>query len=155
MSKTQKQSIQEYLSQLFAHLGSQGAEIAISEEDNFIQIQINVSDEESGILIGYHGETIASLQRLLAVTFYHDLQDKKIILNVNNYKQKREELVKKMALNMANQALETMSSVVLPYLPSNERLIVHTSLKELEGVSTASQGEGDQRRLVITPIISS
>lgn len=144
-------AIKEYVEQLCAHLGVQKVEIAVEDEDQFVRVQLDVAEEESGMLIGYHGETIACMQRIITASFFDELKEKKLLLNINNYKQKREETVSMLAQNMADQVLQTGKAVTLPFLPANERLIVHTTLKQVEGVQTVSEGEGDQRRLVIRP----
>jgi|GEM_PF-435964 len=141
----------DFITRMLAHLGVENSQVEMTEDDQYIQIQIKVSEEESGLLIGYHGETLASLQRLTQLS-QRESTEKKILLNINDYKQHREEQLKEMTIRIAERVLETKQSYVFPFLPANERLVVHSALAEmadfaeLESIST---GEGSGRRLEI------
>lgn len=144
-------NITDFITRLLAHLGVEDSQVEILEEEKYIQVQIKVAEEDSGLLIGYHGETLAALQRLTQLS-QRESTDKKIVINVNDYKQHREEQLKEMTERIAQRVLETRQSYLFPFLPANERLIVHSALAEmpefaeLESVST---GEGSNRRLEI------
>ncbi|MEO8581578.1 MAG: R3H domain-containing nucleic acid-binding protein [Patescibacteria group bacterium] len=144
------QDITTYTQDLLAHMGVTEAEVAVLEEDENVVVQISVSDQESGMLIGHHGETIAALQRMMNISFRDKAEEKRIVVNVNDYKQKREEVLKNMAHRFAERAIESNVPQYLPFLPANERLIVHVELKDHPEVVTQSEGEGLQRRLVIS-----
>ena len=145
------QQITEYVQDLLSHMGVSGAEVTMEENGEDIFVNIGVSEQESGMLIGHHGETIGALQRMLNIAFREKTEDKRIIVNINDYKQKREEVLKNMANRFAERAIESGQPQYLPFLPANERLIVHVELKDHPEVTTQSEGEGMQRRLVITP----
>ncbi len=144
-------NINDFMTRLLAHLGVEDSEVQVEEDDQYINVQIKVSEEESGLLIGYHGETLAALQRLAQLS-QRDSTEKKILININDYKQHREEQLKEMTIRIAERVLETRQSYVFPFLPANERLVVHSTLAEmpefaeLESIST---GEGSGRRLEI------
>lgn len=145
------QQITSYTQDLLAHMGVTGAEVSVTEEDQNVIVQISVSDQDSGMLIGHHGETIGALQKMMNISFRDVADDKRIVVNINDYKQKREEVLKNMAHRFAERALESGNPQYLPFLPANERLVVHVELKEHPEVETHSEGEGLQRRLVISP----
>jgi len=144
-------NITDFMTRLLAHLGVEDSQVEVAEDDQYINVQIKVSEEESGLLIGYHGETLAALQRLAQLS-QRDSTEKKILININDYKQHREEQLKEMTVRIAERVLETRQSYVFPFLPANERLVVHSTLaempefSELESIST---GEGSGRRLEI------
>ncbi len=144
-------NVTDFITRMLAHLGVEDSQVEVTEEDQYIQVQIRVSEEESGLLIGYHGETLAALQRLTQLS-QREATEKKIVLNINDYKQHREEQLKEMTIRIAERVLDTKQSYVFPFLPANERLVVHSALAEmpefaeLESIST---GEGSGRRLEI------
>ena len=144
------QQLTDYTQDLLAHMGVSGATVEIEETDDSYQINIAVSDQESGMLIGHHGETISALQRMLNVSFRDKLSDKRVIVNINDYKQKREEVLRNMADRYAQRAIESGRPQVLPFLSASERLVIHVTLKDHPEVMTESEGEGQQRRVVVS-----
>ncbi|PIS08882.1 hypothetical protein COT75_04315 [Candidatus Beckwithbacteria bacterium CG10_big_fil_rev_8_21_14_0_10_34_10] len=121
--------------------------IIMGDEGN---IRINVDSPEAGILIGNYGETISSIQLVLSLMLYKKLGEwQKIVLNVGDYLEKREENLKKIALNTAKRVKFSQEEVVLTYLNSAERRIIHLVLADNPDVLTESIGEGRDRRLVI------
>lgn len=134
-------------------LGFANANISIErDEENRLNVQVDVPPEESGMLIGFHGETLASLQLLLSQIIYKKLGEwRTVILNVGDYRQKRQLSLESMALNAAQRVKLTGQAVMLPYLSSSERRLIHLSLSQDPQVETFSQGEGRDRRLVISP----
>lgn len=147
------QIITDYAQDLLAHMGIADAQVTVNENDDSIVVQIAVSDQESGMLIGHHGETISALQRMLNISFREKVGEKRVVVNINDYKEQREEVLKNMARRFADRALESGSDQVLPFLPANERLIIHMELKNNDQVETHSEGEGAQRRLIVSPKI--
>ncbi len=145
------QDILSYVQDLLSHMGVSDAQTSAEENDGTITIQINVSDEESGMLIGHHGETISALQRMVTVSFRDTLEEKRVVVNVNDYKEKRDDVLKNMANRFAQRVIESGNPQYLPYLPANERLVIHMTLKDHPQVETHSEGEGLQRRLYISP----
>lgn len=143
--------IQDYLERLLEHAGVTDVQLNVEEDDEQMSIQVDVPQDDVGVLIGYHGETIAAFQRILRIV-YRDEISKRLVLNINDYREKREEKIADLARNYAEKALETSQEQVLPYLPANERFLVHSLIGDNEDYSTletASQGQGRDRRLVI------
>jgi spoIIIJ-associated protein len=142
---------QDLIQRLFAHMGVDTVSVEV-EEGELMTVQINVSEEDSGLLIGYHGETLASLQRIIQLMLKDTLGEKKVVVNVNDYKQRREAQLHELTEKIAQRVLETGKSYMFSFMPANERLIVHQALSqnaefsELESIST---GEGNSRRLEI------
>lgn len=150
--KKEIKEIENITKNLLNKMGFDSIKIEIEvDEDERIQINIQVSPEESGLLIGYRGETISALQMILGQLIKSKLSSwKKIIVNIGDYREKRREALKLMAQNSAKRARELNSSVTLPYLNASERRIIHLILSSDKDIETHSEGEGRQRRLVIS-----
>lgn len=144
-------TIEEYLSRLLAHTGVEKYEVVVTENEDRVEAQINVDESDVGILIGYHGETLAALQRMVRLVFKDEISTR-FMLNINDYKERREEKLREMTLNIAQKVLEVGEDYVFPYLPANERFFIHSELSthpEFEALESVSEGEGLNRRLVI------
>jgi len=128
---------------------SMKAEINIRDENN--EIRIDLIGPNMGLLIGYRGETLDSLQYLvsLVVNKSHDEEYKRVILDTENYRAKREETLKRLASKIAYKV--RVSGRVLKLEPMNpyERRIIHSTLQTDSYVYTFSEGEEPYRRVVV------
>ena len=143
-------TIQDYLEQALAHMGCENAEITIEEDEQTIKATIRVPEEDSGMFIGRRGETLTGLQRIVATTFRDQLGEKRISVDINEYKVRRGDAVQQMALEVAEWVKESGKPETLPQLSPEERRLVHMALKDA-GVVTQSEGEGIERRLTVFP----
>ena len=141
---------------ILAHMGVQaGIEVHPAEGDEPLVLNIRGADERSAsalsVLIGRRGETLAALQLLLhlVISRQADTRDR-VIVDVEGYRQRREENLRSMAQRIAEQVRASGRAVMLEAMPPNERRIVHMALAEYEDISTESEGEGDQRRVVVS-----
>jgi spoIIIJ-associated protein len=125
------------------------AEITIKEEGSIIKISLTGPD--MGILIGYRGETLDSLQYLisLVVNKGHDTEYKRVILDTENYRLKREETLKRLARRIADKVRKIERAVKLEPMNPYERRIIHSALQDDVLVSTYSEGEEPFRRVVV------
>ncbi len=125
------------------------AEIHIKEEDN--EVKINLIGPNMGILIGYRGETLDSLQYLvsLIVNKNHDEAYKRVILDTSNYRFNRQETLKKLACKMADKVRVSGKTLKLEPMNPYERRIIHSTLQNNEYVATQSEGDEPYRRVVI------
>lgn len=124
----------------------------IQAERGRTTIQLDVAGDDVGLIIGRHGETLASLQFLLNVCLGKDLpRDTRVVVDIEHYRDRREELLRSIALRAADRARSERRSVTLQPMPPNERRIVHVTLQSNPYVSTESTGEGAERRVVISP----
>lgn len=125
------------------------AEVEIREED---PITLNVLGEDLGILIGRRGETLSAVQFVL-----NQMLNQKtgewlgVVVDAEDYRLRREDQLKGLARRMADRARYYRQAVTLDPMPPHERRIVHMALAEHGQVETHSIGEGDDRRVVITP----
>ena len=128
---------------------SMKAEIKLKDENN--EIRIDLIGPNMGLLIGYRGETLDSLQYLvsLVVNKSHDEEYKRVILDTENYRAKREETLKRLASKIAYKV--RVSGRVLKLEPMNpyERRIIHSTLQNDSYIYTFSEGEEPYRRVVV------
>jgi spoIIIJ-associated protein len=113
---------------------------------------LNLTGEDMGGLIGRRGQTLDALQYLLRLMFARQTKSKiPLMLDIEGYKQRRFEDLKTLALNVADQVKAKRSSVRLEPMPPFERRIVHMALANDPDVETESIGEGEARKVVISP----
>ncbi|MDP3888502.1 MAG: R3H domain-containing nucleic acid-binding protein [bacterium] len=151
--KTTKQikTIKDTAKELLKFLGFEGP-IEVSEDKENEAHLVQIETDNPGILIGYHGEAISALQVILGIMVHKKLDEwLRVVVNVGDYRQKREETLNRMALNAAQKAHFSGQPVVLDSLTASERRIVHMALSENSDVETYSEGEGRERKLVIKP----
>lgn len=142
-------SIKEQSEQLLSLIGIQ-AEVSVELSEEVYFVQLNTQD--TGVLIGYHGQNMASLQTILSqLIFKKHGEWVKLSININDYWQKRQEQLEMIAKNASNEVVVSKSSYTLPYLNAKERRHIHMLLDGVEGISTESVGEGRERRLVVFP----
>lgn len=112
--------------------------------------RVNFQTEETGLLIGFHGMTLESLQIILGIIVSKTL-DKwvKVYVNVGDYREKREEALMHMAMQAAERVAASGRPVELSKLTASERRVVHMTLSGDEKITTESIGEGDSRTLVV------
>lgn len=127
------------------------AEVETYMEDK--NLLMNVSGQKMGMLIGKRGQTLNALQYLLNVIYHKKFpeQEGRIILDVEDYRQKREETLRMLAENLAKKVVRMHREVVLEPMTPQERRIIHTALQEHEAVRTYSEGEEPYRKVVIAP----
>ena len=125
------------------------AEINIVEEND--TLKINLSGKNMGLIIGYRGETLDYIQYLvsLVVNKNYELPHKKVILDTENYRSKREETLENLARNIAYKVKRSRRPVSLEPMNPYERRIIHSALQNNSDVKTYSEGEEPFRRVVI------
>lgn len=125
------------------------AEIAVCEKPE--QLKMLLSGENMSILIGRRGETLDALQYLTSLNVNRGREDYlRISLDTENYRAKREEALRKLAVRMANRAKKSGRRVALEPMNPNERRILHSALQNDPEVTTHSEGEEPYRRVIIT-----
>ncbi len=141
----------EYLKSILKGMGFNDVTVTAKETDEDIYFEI-VSEEDYGNIIGRRGETLDALQYLTRL-FVNRSEDnnKRVALNVGDYRKRREETLKGLAKRQASKVAKHGRSTALEPMNPYERRIIHTAIQEIEGVTSHSVGEGDRRRVVITP----
>ncbi|GAB6150854.1 protein jag [Clostridium novyi] len=125
------------------------AEIKIKEEDNVLKI--NLVGPKMGLIIGYRGETLDSLQYLVSLVVNKENNEryKKVTLDTENYRSRREETLKRLAEKLAYKVKKTSKFVKLEPMNPYERRIIHSTLQNDSYVVTYSEGEEPHRRVII------
>lgn len=116
-----------------------------------LTLNIHGINENLGLLIGRRGETLAALQLLVSLIVSHRTRHRmRIIVDAENYRERREENLRSLALRVAQQVRNYRRSIALEAMPPHERRIVHIALADSKDISTESTGEGEERRVVIS-----
>ena len=126
------------------------ADIDIKEENDIIKI--NLKGPKMGLVIGYRGETLDSLQYLvsLVVNKNHENPYKKVVLDAENYRHKREETLIRVAQKTAYKVKKSGRPYKLEPMNPYERRIIHSALQEYTDINTYSEGEEPFRRIIIS-----
>ena len=113
---------------------------------------LDVSGEDLGILIGRRGDTLSSLQFLVNLMVSRKMKTRMAFgIDVEGYRRRREESLNGLAQRMADRVKSTGQPITLEPMPPNERRIVHLALAKDPNVITVSIGEGESRKVAITP----
>lgn len=113
---------------------------------------IDIRGDDLGLLIGWRGETLRALQLLVNTMVRQSLPDAgAIVIDVERYRARREDSVRELALRVADRAKRNQERIGLEPMQPYERRVVHTALAEDPDLSTESEGEEPDRRVVITP----
>ena len=113
---------------------------------------LNVSGDDLGMLIGRQSEVLSSLQLLVRLMVNQQTHSRSsLIVDVNGYKAKRAESLRRLAMRTADQVLQTGRVMALEPMPPAERRIIHLALRDHPEVSTESVGEGARRKVTIVP----
>lgn len=136
-----------YLRPILESLGCTNISIKVSEGENSALIELE--GEGLGVIIGHRGETLDSLQYLAGLAANNGGGYYKVSLNIGNYREKREETLINLAKRISEQVLKTGKCRSLEPMNPYERRIIHTAVQGIDGVTSASFGEGSNRRVVI------
>ncbi|MFW6438368.1 MAG: RNA-binding cell elongation regulator Jag/EloR [Armatimonadota bacterium] len=125
----------------------------VIEECTEDEVRLNVEGEDMGLLIGRHGATLDAIQLIVAIGANRDVQDgARVIVDAENYRARHRQVIEERAVALAGEAVASGREVVVPDLKAYERRLMHLALKENPDVETYSEGEGDDRVLVISPV---
>lgn len=137
---------EEFLSELFKILGKE-VEISTLEQEKYITYMVN--GENLGEVIGHRGEGYYALNTLLKQV--SKKSDKKILLDIGAFKEKRAESLTQLAKRLANKVAKTGRFIKLDPMNPSDRRIVHTALQDDDRVTTLSKGSEPKRQVIIFP----
>lgn len=141
--------LEKFMKDFIAKLPTKDLKCEIKQEGNLIKIDIK--DEKAAYLIGYRGETLNSLQNILSNIASNDKQEKvRVLLNISNYREKREQDLKTLASKIAESVVKNKKSVTLEPMIAYDRKIVHSALQDHESVKTYSIGKEPYRKVVVS-----
>ncbi|MBQ8794731.1 MAG: KH domain-containing protein [Clostridia bacterium] len=138
-----------YLNAILKNLGCENVEVKAAVRDNGATIILE--GEGLGVVIGHRGETLDALQHLVSLAANNSGGYFKVTLNIGDYREKREQTLIALATRVAEQVKRNSRNRALEPMSAYERRIIHTAVQEIEGVSSASTGEGKNRRVIIFP----
>jgi len=116
-------------------------------------IYINIDGEDTKAVIGHRGETLDAFQ-YLALTFLneHKAEYKKVVVDSANYRERRKQTLSELALRLAAKAVRLRRKIELEPMNPFERRAVHSALADSELARTESEGEDEQRHVIIIPL---
>lgn len=128
------------------------AETFVRDDTEDGSLVFEIEGEDAGLLIGRRGETLQSLQFLVRMVVSRQLGRKAyVVIDVEDYRQRRADMLRRLARRTAGRVASSGRASALDPMSPGERRIVHMSLASHPRVRTESEGEGNQRRVVIIP----
>jgi spoIIIJ-associated protein len=128
------------------------ADIDVNESDEKIVLEIQTSDPE--VVIGRKGQVVDALQHLVSKVVYRERSGEKgkpIIVDAGGYRDKHVQRLEALAQRMSEKALATKQIVELSPMSAHDRRIVHMAIANIAGVASRSEGEGDDRHILVVP----
>lgn len=143
----QKMTIGEFVIEINLSMGDAKIQLPVKEV-----VELHIVLPEPQILIGQNGETLLDLQHILKIVFNKTLKIPLYLnLDINEYKKKKVEYLKLLARETADQVVLNKTEKKLPPMSSYQRHIIHKELADRQDVITKSQGEGDERYIIVSP----
>lgn len=129
-------------------------EIQVINNEEVDTIVLGIKTSNPGVLIGRHGHTLDALQYIVNIIANKEIEEskrRKIIVDIEGYKERREDIVSKYAHEKAEIVKKTGKNIALCYMNAVERKIVHLVLQEEPLLTTYSEGTEPFRRVIIAP----
>ncbi len=138
-----------YLRKVLATLAS---DVTVNGELTAHGIEITIGGGDAGALIGHRGDTLDALQYLTSMVANRGCKDyARVSLNACNYRDKRRKALQELAQRLCKNALDTGRPILLEPMNPYERRIIHSTVTDIDGVSSSSSGEEPNRRVIIMP----
>lgn len=147
IEKSSEEIARDFLNTVLEGIGLE-ASVDISTDEE--RMNIEISGESMGVIIGRRGETLSALQYLTSFVVNRKTEGyTKISIDTENYKKKREESLIKLANKTAEKVIKYRRNITLDPMNPYERRIVHSSLQGNDKISTFSTGDEPMRRVVV------
>ena len=148
LSKQVMEEVKNFMEGLLKVYGGEN-HLEVTEEDK--DIIVRVTGENMGGLIGYHGDALDSLQYIINTIVRDKFKnyERKIYVDIENYRAKRESTIVDMALRLADKVVKNKRSMKLEPMNRYERKIIHNALQNKNHIGTHSEGTDPTRFLVI------
>ena len=144
----QKNQGEKFLQDVFSKMK---VSVDIETEEDEESMTLRIKGKDSGIIIGRRGETLDALQYLTSLVVNKSREDyKRVTVDIENYRQKREETLVRLASRLAERVVRYRKNVTLEPMNPYERRIIHSSLQNNKMVETYSVGDEPNRKVVIT-----
>lgn len=150
VKNTLEDNVKEFLNKVFEAMNMVVVvDVKYNEEEN--TVDIDLSGDEMGVLIGKRGQTLDSLQYLVSLVVNKETEEYvRVKVDTENYRERRKETLENLAKNIAYKVKRTKRSVSLEPMNPYERRIIHYALQNDRYVTTHSEGEEPFRRVVVT-----
>ncbi len=140
----------DFVDELLAKMGIDATAEPILVNDHMYVDIVGDDEDDMALLIGRHGATLDAIQELTRMVVGRRLDERcRIMVDVEDYRKRREDRLVERAQQVARKVLETGSDEVLDPMNPYERKLVHDAVAELGGLETSSQGEEPNRSVVI------
>ena len=141
----------KYVKDITTGMGIEDVVLETQRTENYIKITMH--SENSSLLIGKGGRTLSSLQTLLRAAISKEVPFKvNVVLDVENYKIRQEHNIERLAKKLAKEVIKTKEPITMDSMNSYERRLVHNVLGNFKGITTESEGEEPNRKVVIKPV---
>lgn len=142
-------TVEEITSQLVSFLPLT-LKVQVSPQEE--SVGVSIEGDDLGALIGYHGKTLSALQLFLGLAVQNKVgQWVPLLVDVGGWRTQKQESLTLLAEQVANQVVQTGIAQQLPYLSPTERRMVHVALTDHPQVISESEGDGEERRIVVKP----
>lgn len=143
-----KQNLENFLKEFIKQL-PEGTKYEITNTES--HINVNITSQNLGYLIGYRGETLYALQNILSAIGGKGIENRiRVILDIGGYKEKREKTLEDLATKVAKTVTRTGQPIKLEPMQAYERKIIHSKLQRHSKVETTSIGEEPYRRIIVS-----
>jgi spoIIIJ-associated protein len=140
----------DFLEELLGHMGIDAVAEPVLHHDHMYVDIVGDDEDDMALLIGRHGQTLDAIQELTRMVVGRRLDERvRVIVDVEDYRKRREERLEEKARDAAERALRTGTEEVLEPMNPFERKIVHDAVATIEGVESSSRGEEPERSVVI------
>ena len=148
---TPAQAAADYLSSIIKAMGLNDIEMSVEEKEKNV-INIDITGEDVGSVIGRRGETLDALQYLTCLVANHvENSYCRVTINTGDYREKREKTLEILGRKLAIKAAKTGRKSFLEPMNPYERRIIHTAVQKINGAISWSEGENINRHVVIGP----
>jgi len=153
--KELSESIEEIVKEFFNRAGSEAEikKISLEESDGREVLMLNLKTKEANIFIGKQGLVLSDIQLLLR-KIIKKKTDRDFFLNldIDDYKKYKEDYIREMAQSAADEAVSQKEKKELPLAAAFDRRLVYLELSKRNDIKVESVGEGEERKIIITPL---
>lgn len=150
---SENDGVANYLKMIIEGMGITEYSLSLTKNADSNEYVYTIHCDEDGTLIGRRGETLDAIQYLLRLSVNKGIDDdkhRKVSVNIGNYREKRNDNLRALAHKSAKQVLKYGRNVILDPMNPYERRIVHTTIQEIEGVTSHSVGVDSGRKVIIS-----
>jgi spoIIIJ-associated protein len=149
LRESRRERVEQFLQEV---CDAMAVDVSVSLREDQEYLYVDVNGAEAGILIGHHGQTLEAMQYLLNLVASRAEDDnRRVLLDVEGYRKRREETLTKLATRLADRVRRSGEPMVLEPMSAHERRVIHLALQDNPYVVTVSEGEEPFRRVVIQP----